>query len=68
MVFEDPVPDLENLENHFLKVCSARLEASGNGALKTHKDVGYTENPMEREDKEEDIKVTFYHEKTPRKS
>jgi len=57
MVFEDPVPDLENLENHFLKVCSARLEASGNGALKTHKDVGYTENPMEREDKEEDIKV-----------
>ena len=65
MVFEDPVPDLENLENHFLKVCSARLEASGNGALKTHKDVGYTENPMEREDKEEDIKVKFYQEKTP---
>ena len=51
------------MEKHFLKVCSARLEASGNGALKTHKDVGYTENPMEREDKEEDIKVKFCKEK-----
>ena len=57
MVFEDDVPALDNLEHHFVKMCNARLEASGNGQLKVHKDAAYTENPMEREDIEESVKV-----------
>ena len=57
MVFEDDVPALDNLEYHFVKMCNARLEASGNSQLKVYKDAAYTENPMEREDIEESVKV-----------
>ena len=57
MVFEEPVDALDNLQYHFLKICQARLDESGNSHLKVHKDAAYTENPMEREDLEESIKV-----------
>jgi len=57
MVFDEDVPALDNLEYHFVKMCSSRLEASTNSQLRIHKDAAYTENPMEREDIEENLKV-----------
>merc|ERR1712088_661700 len=50
-----PVTDLEVLAKHFVNILKERSEADG--SLKVHKDAAFTENPMEREDIEESIKV-----------
>ena len=50
-----PVSQLEVLCRHFTNILKDRSAATG--TLKTHKDAAYTENPMEREDVEETVKV-----------
>ena len=50
-----PVSDLVVLRRHFINILKDRSAATG--ALKIHKDAAYTENPMEREDVEESVKV-----------
>ena len=50
-----PTIDLEVLAKHFVNICKERSEADG--SLKVHKDAAFTENPMEREDIEETVKV-----------
>merc|ERR1712165_697854 len=51
----EPRDDLVNLSRHFVNILNER--AAADGTLKVHKDVGFTENPMEREDVEESVKV-----------
>ena len=50
-----PTSDLEVLAKHFVNILKERSEADG--SLKVHKDAAFTENPMEREDIEETVKV-----------
>jgi len=50
-----PTSDLVVLAKHFVNILKERSEADG--TLKVHKDSAYTENPMERDDIEESIKV-----------
>lgn len=57
MELDEPVPALETLQTHFIRVLKARLATSSDETLKVHKDASYTENPMEREDIEESVKV-----------
>ena len=49
------IEHLVNLAKHFVNILKERSEADG--TLKVHKDSAYTENPMERDDIEESIKV-----------
>ena len=53
-----PVNELVNLQTYFVEMIKRRMETSGDETLKIHKDAAFTENPMEREDVEEAIKVT----------
>jgi len=50
-----PTSDLEVLSKHFVNILKERSEADG--SLKVHKDAAFTENPMEREDVEDTVKV-----------
>ena len=50
-----PVLKLTSLAQHFTEVLKERSGADG--SLKIHKDSSYTENPMERDDVEESVKV-----------
>jgi len=50
-----PTNDLVVLSKHFVNILKERSAADG--TLKVHKDAAYTENPMEREDIEESVKV-----------
>jgi len=50
-----PTDDLVVLSKHFVNILNERSAADG--TLKVHKDVAFTENPMEREDVEESVKV-----------
>ena len=60
MDLSHPTPDLANLQRYFTQMINRRLETSGDEkTLKIHKDAAFTENPMEREDVEESVKVTF---------
>merc|ERR1712223_2057762 len=51
----EPTDDLKVLSKHFVNILNER--AAADGTLKVHKDVAFTENPMEREDVEESVKV-----------
>jgi len=51
------VAELDNLQVYFTKVVEDRLKKDPNSSLLIHKDSAYTENPMEREDVEETVKV-----------
>ena len=58
MDLSHPTPDLANLQRYFTDMVKRRLETSGDDkSLKIHKDAAFTENPMEREDVEEAVKV-----------
>ena len=57
MEIKFPVNELDNLQHYFVDMVKRRMEASGDETLKIHKDAAFTENPMEREDVEETIKV-----------
>ena len=50
-----PVLNLVVLRRHFTNILTERSAADG--TLKIHKDAAFTENPMEREDIEESVKV-----------
>ena len=50
-----PVTNLVALRRHFANILTERSAADG--TLKIHKDAAFTENPMEREDIEESVKV-----------
>ncbi len=50
-----PVSNLVVLRKHFVTILEERSAA--NGTLNIHKDSAYSENPMEREDLEEAVKV-----------
>ena len=52
-----PVSDLVTLRKHFINILKDRTQVGTVGTLKIHKDAAYTENPMEREDIEESVKV-----------
>ena len=54
----DPVSELDNLQLNFVEMLKARLDASPDKSLEVHKDSSYTENPMEREDVEQPVKVS----------
>ena len=43
------------LSKHFVNILNER--SAVDGTLKVHKDAAFTENPMEREDIEETVKV-----------
>ena len=58
LVVPNPVPDLEYLQGHFTDMMKRRLKVSKGSTLKVHKDASFTENPMERQDVEEALKVT----------
>ncbi len=50
--------ELDYLQSCFTDMVKRRLEISGeSSALKVHKDAAFTENPMERKDVEESVKV-----------
>ena len=53
-----PVSELDNLQTYFVDMIKRRMESSGDETLKIHKDAAFTENPMEREDVEEAVKVS----------
>ncbi|XP_071743169.1 paladin isoform X2 [Lepeophtheirus salmonis] len=53
----DPVPELDNLQRSFVIDIKNRLAESKDGSITIHRDSCYTENPMEREDVEESLKV-----------
>ena len=57
LVVPNPVPDLEYLQGHFTDMMKRRLQVSKGSTLKVHKDASFTENPMERQDVEEALKV-----------
>ena len=46
------------LRRHFTNILTDRSAAEG--TLKIHKDAAFTENPMEREDIEESVKVDIF--------
>ena len=50
-----PTDSLIVLSKHFVNILNERSAADG--TLKVHKDAAFTENPMEREDIEETVKV-----------
>ena len=50
-----PTDKLTVLSKHFVNILKERSAADG--TLKVHKDTAFTENPMEREDIEETVKV-----------
>ena len=50
-----PAINLVVLRRHFTNILTERSAADG--TLKIHKDAAFTENPMEREDIEESVKV-----------
>lgn len=58
LLVPNPVPDLEYLQGHFTDMMKRRLQVSKASTLKIHKDASFTENPMERQDVEEALKVT----------
>jgi len=49
------VDDMDNLEKYFTHLCKEKAEKN-NGVLKTHKDLAFAENPLERESEEVDVK------------
>lgn len=48
---------LDHLQLHYLELIRQRVKNSGDSTLKVHRDATYTENPMERENVEETVKV-----------
>jgi len=58
LLVPNPVPDLEYLQGHFTDMMKRRLQVSKASTLKIHKDASFTENPMERQDVEEALKVS----------
>jgi len=52
-----PAEELENLQVHYLNHLLETVEADPNKCVTVHKDKGFCENPMEREDIEEVVKV-----------
>merc|ERR1712168_1360731 len=52
-----PVEELENLQFHYLNHLSQLVEEDPAKSVMVHRDKGFCENPMEREDIEEAIKV-----------
>jgi len=52
-----PVDELENLQTHYLKYLCGLRDEDANQSIKIHKDGAFAENPMEREDIEETVKV-----------
>ena len=57
LLVPNPVSDLEYLQGHFTDMMKRRLQVSKSSTLKIHKDASFTENPMERQDIEESLKV-----------
>ncbi|XP_023349377.1 paladin [Eurytemora carolleeae] len=49
--------EIENVEKHFVKILEQRRQENPEGVIKIQKDQAYIENPMERENKEDEIKV-----------
>ena len=64
LLVPNPVPDLEYLQGHFTDMMKRRLEVSKGSTLKIHKDASFTENPMERQDIEESLKVIRFYSTT----
>ena len=62
MEINEPANVLDNLQKHFVNILEARLSSSAEGQIKTHRDTAYTENPMEREDIEESVKVSHLYQ------
>ena len=52
-----PAAELDKLESYFVDLTKKRLKNSKDGTLKLHRDAEFTENPMEREDVEDAMKV-----------
>jgi hypothetical protein len=58
LVLDHPVADLDYLQSNFTDMMKRRLQISGDSSsLKVHNDAAFTENPMERKDVEESVKV-----------
>ena len=55
--FEEPVDEMDKLEQSFSEIIKARLNADQGKKLKTYKDAEFTENPMDRENIEKTIEV-----------
>ena len=53
------VDELGNLQTYFVDMIKRRMDTVGDQTLKVHRDASFTENPMEREDVEETIKVGY---------
>ena len=51
------VEEMENLQCHFAKIIRERVAENEEQMLKISKDSAFTENPMDRENVEENIKV-----------
>jgi len=49
--------EINNLEVHYVSVVEHRKDTSPDGSIKIQKDLAYVENPMERENIEESLKV-----------
>merc|ERR1719397_1972529 len=55
--FIDDIPALDNLGKHFARLVQQRADADPNHSVKIHKDGAFNDNPMERTDVEESLKV-----------
>eukprot|EP00096_Caligus_rogercresseyi_P004778 TRINITY_DN1924_c0_g1_i1.p1 TRINITY_DN1924_c0_g1~~TRINITY_DN1924_c0_g1_i1.p1 ORF type:complete len:531 (-),score=159.93 TRINITY_DN1924_c0_g1_i1:105-1697(-) len=53
----DPIPELDNLQKSYVKHLKDKINENEGGNISIHRDSCYTENPMEREDIEQQIKV-----------
>jgi len=55
---EDAEPEmLDNLQRAFTTIIQSRVDEDPNNQVKVHKDSSFIENPMERQDMEESVKV-----------
>eukprot|EP00094_Tigriopus_californicus_P008191 TCALIF_07887-PA protein Name:"Similar to pald1 Paladin (Danio rerio)" AED:0.24 eAED:0.24 QI:1/0.6/0.33/0.83/1/1/6/0/408 len=54
---EASLEDYEAMEVSIMDLAKMRMEISGDSTLKVHKDSGFTENPLERSDRLESVKV-----------
>jgi hypothetical protein len=57
MRVDEPVDEMNNLEQSFSEIIKARVNANQGKKLKIDKDATFTENPMDRENMEETIEV-----------
>jgi len=55
--FIDDIPALDNLGKHFARLVQQRADADPNHSVKVHRDGAFNDNPMERTDVEESLKV-----------